>query len=134
MVDTSALTVICTAIPATLLALGTLITSMKNSVKADTAISKTDTAIGKADVVIRKTDEIHTLTNSTMTQVRSDLSNALTKIGEMERLIAALHAANLPRDIPGPAGAPGEVGPAGPVGQEGPPGPAGQSGSLWGKK
>jgi hypothetical protein len=74
--DASALTVIVSAIPATLRALATLLTSLKNS--------------GKADTVIKKTDEIHAQTNNTMTQMRAEFQVAQQEIAGLKELVAAL--------------------------------------------
>lgn len=79
MTDTAIAAVIgsvIAAIPATLLAWGTLRTSRGNAAKADT--------------IIQKADEIHLLANSNLAEVSASLKVANEKIIGLERLVSTL--------------------------------------------
>lgn len=67
-----------TAIPATILATGTLIVGIRNS--------------RKSDKIIEKAVEIHTLTNSRLSSVMAELSEMRSQNKGLERLIASKDA------------------------------------------
>lgn len=64
---------IIVTVPPTLMALASLLVSLKN--------------IKKSDVIIEKSDVIHELTNSNLTSVKEALETANTKIDKLEKII-----------------------------------------------
>lgn len=67
------ITALIVTIPSIILAVATLVVSLKNNQKANT--------------IIGKADEIHTLTNSNLTNVKEALEIANTKIENLEKTI-----------------------------------------------
>lgn len=72
-------------IPPTLVALAALISSRRNTKKADETLKK-------SDVIIAKAEEIHTSTNGSLTKANEALAVAMDKIINLEKLITAMGA------------------------------------------
>lgn len=82
---------IAAAAAPTLLALGTLIVSIRTG-------RKTDVVAAKVEAVDAKAVEIHALTNSNLTAVKSALEIANTKIDGLKSQVAVMAIAKLDAD------------------------------------
>lgn len=80
------------AIPATLIATATLVTALKTGRKMDNATIKAAQLDVKADQIAGKAELIHQNTNGTLSELRSDLTHARSKIDSLEKQVIDLTA------------------------------------------